>query len=85
MKEGKVLTTKQVALWFAGSQIAEIVKLAKSKGFAPKEESEEALLGKKPNSIAKDFLLELVLQEAKRSECDIDEYIIRHAKMKVKE
>lgn len=87
MKDDKVSATDQIAVWFAESQLDELIRFAIFEKFIDEDftaglTTKEAK--KKRNRIAKLFILESILHEAERCNFDINDYIIRHATMKIK-
>lgn len=70
----EIETTKQKAIWVPTSQFNEFLALAKARGI---ESSTE------PGTV-KALFKELVLEEAERIGFDINENVIRYARMKVK-
>ena len=69
----EIETTKQKAIWMPESQINELLSLAKAKGISDTRDS----------ATVKDLIKELALEEAERIGFDINENIMRYARMKI--
>ena len=72
-KERKVKTTVQKAVWFPESQLDELYKLAGARGIKDSRRS----------GTIKNLIRELALEESDRIGFNIDENVMRYARMKV--